>query len=179
MGLPFSSTQNSGHADDVGAGAAGVDLLNGVADGAGDAVGVEGTPLRGALGEVAGNHGDGVVAAFAMARELDTLAVVEEIDVAQVPGGAVGVGVGGLTPLMLGFLVAVTAVLRGGKGLWVDEFTGVGGHERRQEMSVFAEVIVVLFRYLRAVGSASGGSLVRLAAGPTDRRGPVARKAAK
>ena len=72
---------------------------------------------------------------------------------------------GGLAPLMLRFLVAVTAILRGGKVFGVDEFTGIGGHERRQEMSVFAEVIVVFFHYLRAVGSASGGSLVRFAAG--------------
>ena len=45
---------------------------------------------------------DGVVAAFAVAGELDALAVVEQVDVAQVPGGAVGVGVGGLAPFDAG-----------------------------------------------------------------------------
>jgi hypothetical protein len=33
-------------------------------------------------------------------------------------------------------------------------------------MSVFAEVVVILLHYLRAIGGASGGSLFGLAAGP-------------
>jgi hypothetical protein len=37
-------------------------------------------------------------------------------------------------------------------------------------MSVFAEVVVILLRYLRAIGSASVGSLVRFGAGDD---GPV------
>ena len=166
--------QYGGHTDDIGSGAAGVDLLNGMADGAGNAVRIKGTPLGGALGEVAGDHGDGVVAAFAMARELDALAVVEQIDVAQVPGGAVGIGVGGLTPLVLRFLMTVAAVLSGGKGFGINELTGVGGHERREKVIVLAEVVVVLLRYLRAVGRARGGSVVGFAAcshGPERKHG--------
>lgn len=105
------------------------------------------------------------MAAFTVAGVLDTFAVVEEIDIAKVPGGTVGVGVGGLAPLMLGFLVTVAAVLSGGKGLRVDELAGVGGHERRKEMSVVAKVIVVLFGYLVAIGCAGGGCLICFAAG--------------
>ena len=104
--------QDGGHGDDIGSGAAGVDLLNGVADGAGNAVGVKGPPLRGALGEVACNHGNGVVAAFAMSGELDSLTVVEQVDVAQIPGSTIGVGMRGLPPLVLGFLMTMAAVLR-------------------------------------------------------------------
>jgi hypothetical protein len=105
------------------------------------------------------------VTAFAMARKLNSLAVVKQADVAQVPGGTVGVGVRGLTPLMLGFLVAVAAVLCGGKVFWVDKFTGVGGHEGRQEMSLVAETVVILFRHLYAVGSSCGSSSVGFATG--------------
>jgi len=163
-GFAVLINQYGRHADDVGAGAAGVDLLNRVADSAGDAVGVKGPPLCGALGEIAGNHGDGVMATFAMAGKLNTLAVVEEVDVAQIPGGAVGVGVGGLSPLVLSFLMTVATVLRRWKDLGVDEFTGVGGHEGWQEVRVFTEVVVILLHYFRAIGSASGGSLIRFAA---------------
>jgi hypothetical protein len=66
---------------------------------------------------------------------------------------------------MLGFLVTVTAVLSGWKRLRVDELAGVGGHERRKEMSVVAKVIVVLFGYLVAIGCAGSGCLIRFAAG--------------
>lgn len=164
--------QDGGHAEDIGSGAASVDFLNGVADGAGDAVGIKGPPLGRSLSEVAGDHGNGVVTAFAVAGELDALAFVEEVDVAEIPLGAVGVGVRGLTPLMLGLLMTVAAVLGGGKGLGINEFTGIGGHEGGQEMSLVAEMIVIFFCHLRTVGSSSGRSFVGFAAGDdgTDRQ---------
>ena len=70
------------------------------------------------------------MAALAVAGELDTFFGGEEVDVFGVPGGAEGVGVSGLTPLGVGFLMAVAAVFRRGEGGWVDELPGVGGCER-------------------------------------------------
>jgi len=100
-----------------------------------------------------------------VAGELDAFALVEEADVAQVPLRAVVVGVRGLTPLMLGLLMTAAAVLGGRKVFGVDEFTGVGGHERGQEVRLFAEMVVVLFRYLHAVVSSSSFCIVCFATG--------------
>lgn len=163
--FPVFVDQDGGDADHVGTCATGIDASNSVTDGTGDAVGIEGAPFCGSLGKVAGDHSDGVVTAFAVARKFNSFAVVEQADVAQVPGRTVGVGVGGLTPLMLGFLMAAAAVLCCGKGLGVNEFTGVGGHQRGEEMSLVAEPIVVFFRHLYAVGGSSGGSFVGFATG--------------
>jgi len=69
------------------------------------------------------------VAAFAVAGKFNPLAVVQKINVSQIPGRTVGVGMGGLSPLVLSFLMTMAAVLRGRKGFGVDEFTGVGGHQ--------------------------------------------------
>ena len=65
-----------------------------------------------------------------------------------------------LAPLMLSFLVTMSAVLGGRKCFGVDEFTGIGGHERRQEVSILAEVVVILLHDLGAIGSSGSRGLV-------------------
>ena len=131
------------NAHHVAAGAGGVGGLDGVTGGAGDALVLEGALLGHALGQVAGEQGHGIVAAFAVARELHPFLVDEHVDVFQIPGGTEAVGVRGLAPLVVGLLVAVAAVLRRVKALGAEELAvdrhGVGGQERR----VLAEGVVV------------------------------------
>ena len=142
-GLACFVDERSGGCQDIAAGAAAVDRLDGMADGAGDAVVVGGTLLRGTLGEGSGEHGERIVAALAVAGVFVALLRHQEVDVLLVPGGAEGVGVGGLTPLLVGFLVAVATVVGVGKGFGVEELARVGGGVRGQEGMILAKLEVV------------------------------------
>ena len=150
--------EDCGHSHDVAAGAGGVRRLDGVADGAGDAFLLEGTLFGHALGEIAGEEGDGVVATLAVARELDPLLIDEHVDVLQVPGLPEAVGVNGLAPLVIGLLVAAAAVFGREDAAGIDELT-VGGHGvRREEWGFLAEGVVV----------ADGDGVVELGGGAGD-----------
>ena len=70
--------EDGGDAHDVAAGSGGVSGDDGVAGGAGDAFLLEGALFGHALRQVAGEQGDRVVAAFAMAGVLDALLVDEQ-----------------------------------------------------------------------------------------------------
>ena len=135
--------EDSGNAHDVAAGAGCVSGLDGVAGGAGDAFLFEGALLRHSLREVAGEQRDGIVAAFAVAGELHAFLVDEHVDVLQIPGGAEGVGMNRLAPLVIGLLVTVAAVLGGVEAARIEKLAvdrhGVGGEERR----VLAKGVVV------------------------------------
>jgi hypothetical protein len=104
----------------------GVDALNGVADGAGEAVTVEAAVAGGAAIEGAGEDGDGVVAAIAVAGVLDALGAEEDVDAGAIEGRPEGVGVKGLTPLTVGLLVAVAAVGGVGEVCGGEEVVGFG-----------------------------------------------------
>ena len=130
-----------------------------VADGAGDAFILEGALFGHALGEVAGEERDGIVAAFAVARELHALLGDEHVDVLQVPGLAKAVGVHGLAPLVVGLLVAVAAVFGGENAARIDELTvAVIAFEGRKGRFL-AEGVVV----------AEGDGVVELGGGPVTR----------
>src|ERR1700744_3851496 len=64
--------------------------------------------------------------------------------ISYVPGGAKGVGVSGLAPFGVGFLVAVTTVFGSGKSLGIDELAGVGGCVGWQEGLISTESKVVM-----------------------------------
>src|SRR3569833_2469587 len=127
----------------VAAGAGGVSGLDRVAGSTGDAFVFERTCLRHALGEVSGEESDRVVAALAVARELDSLFADEQVHVLQIPGLTEAVRVNRLPPLVVGLLMAVAAVLGRGNAARVDELT-VGRHRvRGQEGMLFPEGVVV------------------------------------
>ena len=90
-GLVVFIHQHGRHAHNVAARAAGRDLLDGVADRAGDSVRIVGVIGRLTGGQLAGKNGDRVMAALAVPHGLCTLFGLEQLDVALVPGGAVGV----------------------------------------------------------------------------------------
>src|ERR1700691_2066274 len=110
---------------------------------AGDAFLLEGSLLGHSLGQVAGEQGDRAVAALAVTRVLYALLVDQRVDVLQIPGGAEAVRVHGLTPLVIGLLVAVAAVLGGGEDFGTPELAVDGGGVRRQEGRLLAEGVVV------------------------------------
>ena len=126
-GAPFSSTSTAAGSHDIAAGAGGVGGLDGVAGGAGDALVLKGAFFRHALRQVAGEQGDGVVAALAMAGELHAFLVDEGVDVLQIPGRAEAVGMRGLAPLAVGLLVAMAAVLGGVEAARIKELAVGGG----------------------------------------------------
>ena len=128
MRLPCGVDHDGGDGEDIAAVAgAVVDALDGVADHAGDAVAIE-AAIAGSVGvERAREHGDGIVAAIAVAGEGDAFFAQEEVDAGAVEGRAKGVGVEGLTPLVVGLLVAVAAVLGGGKGGGRNEVVALDG----------------------------------------------------
>ena len=78
--------EDGGSSHDIAAGASGVGGEDGVAGGAGDALVFKGALLRHSLGQIAGEQGDGVVAAFTVTRELHALFVDEHVDVLEIPG---------------------------------------------------------------------------------------------
>ena len=85
--------------------------------------------------------------AFAMARVLDALFSDEHVDVLQVPGLAKAVGVNGLAPLVVGLLVAVTAVFGGEDIARIDELAVDCHRVRGKEGGFLAEGVVVAEGY--------------------------------
>ncbi len=158
-GLAAGVNEDCGDAHNVAAGAGGIDRLDGMAGGAGDAFILKGTLFGHALGEIAGEQRDGIVAALAVARILDALLVDEHVDVLQIPGISEGVGVNGLAPLGVSLLVAVATVLCGVEALGAEELAVGGGGVGGQERSVFAEGVVV----------SGGDGVVKLCGGAGDR----------
>ncbi len=150
--------QYGGDAHDVATGSGGVRRDDGVAGGAGDAFLLKWALFGHALRKVAGEQGDGVVAAFAVAGELHAFLVNEGVDVFQIPGGAEAIGMHRLTPLVVGLLVAVAAVFGGVEAFGADELAGGGGGVGGKEGRVFAEGVVV----------AGGDRVVKLGGGAGD-----------
>ncbi len=130
--------QHSGHRHGVGAGAAGIHLLDGMADHASHAVLIIGTLDGFAVGQRAGDGGQRIVAALAVAGKSNALFRGEQVDILQVPRRAVCVGVGRLAPLCMSFLMAVPAIGGRRHGSRIDELAGVGGSVRRPERMLFA-----------------------------------------
>jgi hypothetical protein len=96
-----------------------------------------------ALGEVAGEQGYGVVAALAVAGELDSLRINKQVDVLEVPRGAKAVGMNRLAPLVVGLVVAVSAVFSRVERLGAEELAVRGDGIRGQERRLLAEGVVV------------------------------------
>ncbi len=65
--------------------------------------------------------------------------------VPDVPGGAKGVGMSGLAPFGVRFLMAVSTLFGSGEGFGIYELAGVCGGVRRQEGLIGAESEVVMF----------------------------------
>jgi len=83
------------------------------------------------------------MAALAVAGVLNALLIDECVDVFEIPRGAEAVRVNRLTPLAIGLLVAVAAILGRVKVLGAQELTVGGGRVRGKKRSVFAESVVV------------------------------------
>src|SRR6266702_1739209 len=113
--------QYSGHAHNVAAGAAGVDLLDGVADRAGDAILIIRTLLRRALCQGSGHDRDWVVTTLAVAGKFNSFGVIQQRHIFEVIRDAIGVGVSGLAPLLVTLLMTMTAVLCRRKSLGIDK----------------------------------------------------------
>ena len=77
--------------------------------------------------EGAGEDADWVVAAIAMARELNALGVHEDVDAGAIEGRAKGIGVQSLAPFVVGLLVAMATVGGVGKGLRINEGVAYDG----------------------------------------------------
>ena len=78
-----------------------------------------------------------------MAREFNPLGANENVDAGAVEGSPEGVGVERLTPLVIGLLVAMTAVGGVGKCRWLEEVSTLGGGVSGQRNLVFSEGEVV------------------------------------
>ena len=102
---------------------------------------------------------DRVVAAVAVARELNPLGADQDIDAGAVERRPEGVGVQRLTPLVVGLLVAVAAVGGVGKGAWLEKVPTFGGGVSGQRNLVFCEGEVVGLADLIRVGLANIGLL--------------------
>ena len=105
---------------------------------------LKGPFARHALRKIAREQRHRIVASLAMPGELHTFFIDEHIHILEVPGSAKAVRVGGLAPLAVALLVAMTAILRGGKAFRAHEFAVVGGCVRWQERRLFPKGIVVL-----------------------------------
>ena len=115
-GFPGGVHHDGGDAHDVAAQTVGgLEALDGVADGAGDSVGVELALDVGVLGDGSGEKRDGIMAALAVAGVLDALGADEDVNILAVEGLTKAVGVEAFAPLGVGGGVAVAAVGRVGK----------------------------------------------------------------
>ena len=126
-------------------------LLDGVAGGAGEAVLVHLPINLGVFGQTAGHHGDGVVATVTMARKLNALGIDQNIHARPVKGRAEGIGVESLTPLAVGLLMAMGAI----SGIWkcarLDEVVALHLHSPGNEEIILAEAEVIGPAYLVGV----------------------------
>src|SRR5579859_2248489 len=97
------------------------------------------------------------MAALAVAGELHALFFNEQVDVFEIPGRSKGIGMGGLTPLVVAFLVAVAAVLRREEAFWAHELAVVAGGVRGQKGRLLAEGVVVFGRDVLVVVAGRDG----------------------
>ena len=132
--------------------AAGVlDLLNGMADHAGDSIFIKGTIDGRTAGEGTGEESNGIVTAFTMPGEFNTFLLDQHIDIVLIKRRAEGIGMRRLTPLLMRFRMACSAItcrrelLRSKKGI-TDGFC-LAGKKR-----AVAEAIVILWAGFFAVG---------------------------
>jgi hypothetical protein len=88
------------------------------------------------------------MAAIAMARELDSLGVEEDVDAGAVKRSPKRIAMQGLLPLMIGLLVAVPAVRSIRKGIRLQERVAFDGSISRHRHLAFAEREVVALAYL-------------------------------
>ena len=130
-----------------------------MAGGAGEAVLVEAAIDLGILGESAGKHADGVVAAIAMTGEFDAFGAQKNIHAGAVKRRAEGVGVQGLTPLAVGLLMTTSAVGSGQEGIRLDKGSAVAGGVAGRGDFAGAKVEVIGLGDLIGVGLASVGLL--------------------
>ena len=91
------------------------------------------------------------MATVAVARKLDPFGANEDVDAGAVEGRAEGVGVQGLAPLAVGFIVAMGAVFGLWKGARLDELVALGGSIAGEGEVVLAEKKVVGLAYLFGV----------------------------
>ena len=78
-------------------------------------------------GERAGQYANRIMATIAMAGKFDPLGAEQDVYAGAVERRAEGVGVQRLTPLVIGLLVAVPAILGIGKGACRQKFLAFDG----------------------------------------------------
>src|ERR1700750_2702006 len=100
---------------------------------------------------------------LAMPRVLDTFLVSQKIHIANVPGCAKRMGMWGLPPLFMSFLMTMAAIFGGRKSRRWNKFAVIGSRVRRQKRHLCTEKIVIPRRSRLVVGVAcivAGASLV-------------------
>src|SRR5580658_6112134 len=124
--------------------------------GAGQAVLVKGAIDVGVRCQPAREDDDWIMAAIAVARELDAFGADEDVDAGAVERRAEGVGVQRLTPLAVGLFVAMLAVLGFRKSAGLNEVIALDGCIAGEREIVFAEKKVVSLANLVGVILAFG-----------------------
>ena len=154
--------QNSRNSHDKATGAACVHLLDRVADGAGHAVLIVRAFARRGIGQGTGDQRDRVVAALAVPRIGNAFLRSQQVHVLQIVGDPVRVRMGGLSPLRVRLLMAVPAILGGGKGLWIQEGPGVRRRVRGQKRGrlLMPELVVLVGRDFCVVSQASRSGII-------------------
>ena len=116
--------------------------------GASQAVLVKGAIDLRVRGQSARQHGDRIVAAIAVPRELDAFGADQDVDAGPVERRAERVGVQRLTPLVVGLFVAMAAILRLRKSAGLNELVALDGSIAGQRQVVLAETKIVGLPYL-------------------------------
>jgi hypothetical protein len=121
----------------------GLQPLDRVTGGTGQAVLVKGAVDVGVRCEAAREYDDRIVAAIAVPRELDAFGADEDVYARPVERRAEGVGVECLTPLMVSLVMAMAAVFRLWKSAWLNEHVALGSGIAGKRHVVFAEEKVI------------------------------------
>ncbi len=115
----------------------GLQLLNRVASGAGEAIFVEAAIHLGILGQASGEYRDGVVAAIAVTRELDPLRAQQNIYAGAIEGCAKRIRMQRVAPLAVSLRVASTAVFGVRKRRGWNEIVAFDGQQSGVEILSF------------------------------------------
>src|SRR5208282_1666667 len=134
----------------------GLQPLDGMAGCAGQTVFVKGAIDVRVGCQAAREHDNRIVAAIAVAGELNAFGADEDVDAGAVERSAEGVGVQGLAPLAVGFVVAVRAVFGFRESARLNKVVALNGGIARKRQVVFAEKKIVGLSYLISVILALG-----------------------
>src|SRR5580700_9624218 len=136
-------------------------LLNGVAGGAGEAVLIEAAIYLRILGEPSREYGDGIVAAIAVARKFNAFGPQQDVYAGAIERRAKGVGMQRLAPLAISFRVTSSAIFRGWKSRRRNKVVANHGRITGSGNFVRPEVEIVGFAYFGGIRPAVA-ILVRL-----------------